>query len=181
VLVPIDLQKAFDDPRMGPRNNRGLEENVKRVLEAARNATIPIIHVRHASVSSTGMFHPSKEGHQFKPEGQPHPAEPIVTKNVNAAFIGTDLERRLRDLKADPVFFLGLMTDHCVSTTARMAGNLGINTVVIGDACATFPRVGTGRKTFDAQLVHDVELASLKDEFAAITTTDAFVKALKLG
>ena len=74
----------------------------------------------------------------FEPQG----GEPLVTKSVNAAFIGTDLDLRLRRLGVEQVVLFGLTTDMCVSTTARVAANLGYRTVVVGDASACFDLPG---------------------------------------
>ena len=81
-------------------------------------------------------------GFDFKPEAQPLDGEPVITKDVNSAFIGTDLEARLREQGVEAVALVGLTTDHCVSTTARMAANLGFETWVLGDAMATHDRRG---------------------------------------
>ena len=108
---------------------------------------------------------------------QPLGDEPVITKQVNSAFIGTDLERRLHDQGITQVVIVGLTTIHCVSTTARMAGNLGFETVVISDATAAFDRTGTDGQQFPAQLVHDVALAELHGEFATVIDTDRVLAA----
>lgn len=129
VLIIIDVQKAFDDPRMGKRNNPGAEKNIARLLDAWRASGRPIIHVRHDSVEPHSMLRPGQPGNEIKAEAKPKADEPVIGKHVNSAFIGTDLEQRLRKAGQDTVVCAGLTTDHCVSTTARMSGNLGFKTV----------------------------------------------------
>jgi nicotinamidase-related amidase len=107
----------------------------------------------------------------------PRADEPVVHKTVNSGFIGTDLEQRLRDLGVPGVVLAGLTTDHCVSTTARMSANLGFDTWLVADACATFDRRGADGRTFPAELVHEVALASLHDEFATVLTGDQLLGA----
>ena len=120
-LVVVDVQKAFDDPAWGKRNNPGAEGNVARLLAAWRAADAPIIHVRHREPDPDPewhFFHEGDPGFEFKPEAMPLADEPVVTKGVNSAFIGTDLEERLRAAGATTVVIAALTTDHCGSTTA---------------------------------------------------------------
>lgn len=144
-LLLIDIQKGFEHPTHWgtSRSTPSLESNVASLLRAARQynetATKPIliIHVHHHSVSPTSQLHPSarlpgsdtptiEAADYAAPVGD----EPILTKNVNSGFIGTDLEERLRGFGAKQLVVAGLTTDHCVSTTVRMAANLH----VLGDA-----------------------------------------------
>ena len=180
-LVIVDVQKAFDDPAWGKRNNPGAEGNVARLLAAWRAANAPVIHVRHRETETDPVWHFFNEGDpgfEFKPEAMPLADEPVVTKGVNSAFIGTDLEERLRAAGATTVVIAALTTDHCGSTTARMSGNLGFETWVVGDACATFDREGPDGEVFPADLIHRTSLASLHDEFADVVSTDEAIARL---
>jgi nicotinamidase-related amidase len=177
-LIPIDVQQGFLDPRWGQRNHPEAEERIAALLAAWRAAHRPVIHVRHASRSATGAFRAGTPGFAFKPQALPLDGETVITKEVNSGFIGTDLERRLREGGIDTVVLCGLTTDHCVSTTARMAGNLGFTTVVVEDACATHERSGPDGRHFTAEEMHATALASLHGEFARIAGSEEVLAAL---
>jgi nicotinamidase-related amidase len=178
-LILIDVQQGFLDPRWGQRNQPEAEDRIAALLAAWRAARLPIIHVRHASRSATGAFRAGTPGFAFKPQALPLDGETVITKEVNSGFIGTDLERRLREGGIDTVVLCGLTTDHCVSTTARMAGNLGFTTVVVDDACATHERTGPDGRHFTAEQMHATALASLHGEFARIAGSAEVLAALE--
>ena len=176
-LIVIDVQRAFENPAWGPRNNPQAEQRVAEAIAGWRERGAPLIHVRHASKAPDGLFVPGTPAFEFKPEAQPLAGEPVITKHVNSAFIGTDLEQRLRDGGIEAVALAGLTTDHCCSTTARMAANLGFETWVLGDAMATFDREGPDGEHLSADLIHRTALASLHGEFAdVIDTRDALAR-----
>jgi nicotinamidase-related amidase len=175
VLLLIDVQQGFDNPAWGKRNNPDAEKNIARLLETWRNANAPVIHVQHNSTEDVSPLRPDHAGNAFKPEAIPLGHEPIFGKTVNSAFIGTDLESYLHQHQLETLVIAGLTTDHCVSTTTRMAGNLGFKVYLVHDACATFDK-----KTFDGQVisaddVHRVNLASLHDEFCTVVSTKDMV------
>lgn len=167
-LIVIDVQRAFEDPSWGQRNNPGAEQQVAALLAAWRAAGMPVIHVHHRSRREASLFHFDRIGFQVKPQAMPFAGEAVVFKEVNSSFIGTSLEQMLREAGVQTVVLAGITTDHCVSTTARMAGNLGFDTYVVADATATFERSGPGGQHFSAQLMHDTALASIHGEFAQV-------------
>jgi len=168
VLIVIDVQQAFGDPSWGQRNNPSAEANIAALLAGWRTTQRPIIHVQHRSPRPESLFHPNCPGFKVKSEAAPLSGEPVIYKSVNSSFIGTDLEQRLRALRATTLVIAGLTTDHCVSTTTRMAGNFGFETYLVGDATATFERRGPDGRVFSAEEMHQTALASLHGEFATI-------------
>jgi nicotinamidase-related amidase len=177
-LVVIDVQEGFDEPRWGRRNNLQAESNVGRILAAWRKAGMPIIHTQHCSTERDSPLRPGAPGNTIKKIAALLPTEPVLKKNVNSAFIGTDLESRLRINRVDTVILVGITTDHCVSTTARMAANLGFHTYVVSDATATFDRRGPDGKHYSAEEIHAANLASLHREFATVIDTETLLEKL---
>ncbi|MGY2733543.1 cysteine hydrolase family protein [Sphingomonas sp. UYP23] len=178
-LLIIDVQIGFEDQRWGPRNNPNAEASVAELIAAWRTAGRPIVHVRHDSQSALGCFQTLTRGNDPKPDAEAIDGEPIHHKTVNSAFIGTSLERDLRSAGIDEVVIVGLTTNHCVSTTARMAANLGFRTIVVADATATFDGLALDGSVRLAADVHATALSDLKGEFAEIEDTVDVVAALR--
>ena len=179
-LLVIDVQSGFDEPAWGgARNNPGMEDNVARLQRGWRASGRVLIHVQHDSRWPDSPLHPSKPGHAIKPGVQPLPGEPVIHKTVSSAFIGTGLEIMLRQCGVGTLVITGLQTDHCVSTTARMAANLGFTTYVVSDATATFDRAGPDGRRHRAEDVHSVVLAELNGEFATIVDTETVLEGLR--
>ena len=177
-LIVIDVQQGFDHPKLGRRNNPDAETNVARLLAAWRESERQIYHIQHLSTDEGSPFQPGLPGVEHKEIAKPLWHEPVVTKRVNSAFIGTDLEARIRQRMIKTVVICGLTTNHCVDSTTRMAGNLGFETYLAGDACAAFDRVGPDGVTYPAEQIHAVSLANLHGEFATVQTTDDILASL---
>lgn len=180
-LIIIDVQQAIDDPqwaRWGPRNNPQAEDNIAQLLTAWRAAQRPIFHVRHMSREPHSPYRPHQPGNEFKPQVAPWPHEHIAEKSTNSAFIGTALEVDLRDAGITTVIITGVITNNSVEATARMAGNLGFDTIVVSDATATFARPDYDGALRSAEEVHAMSLANLQGEYARILTTQEVLAAL---
>lgn len=170
-LLVIDVQKGFDDSVWGNRNNLDAEANIAQLISVWREKKLPIIHVQHCSVEPNSPLRPNQPGNEFKQEAQPDTGEKQITKTVNSAFIGTELETYLKDQGISNLVIVGLTTDHCVSTTTRMAGNLGFHVTLVSDATATFDRIGHNGVNYSAQDIHNIHLASLNGEFCVVSST----------
>jgi len=179
-LILVDIQKGFDNIEYwgGQRNNPNAEENASDLLQLWRENRLSIFHIQHCSRNPKSLLHESSGGNAFKQLVKPIGKEPIIKKNVNSAFIGTDLKDQLDNLKITRVVIVGLTTDHCVSTTTRMASNLGFEAFLVSDATATFNRQGLDGQHYPAELIHATALASLNNEFATIVTTESLKRNL---
>ena len=179
-LILIDIQNGLDelDYYGGARNNPFAESNARKILDFWREKKWPVFHIKHNSTSPDSPLRPNQPGNEIKEIVQPIADEPIIGKNVNSAFIGTDLKERLENQGIQKVVIVGLTTEHCISTSTRMSANLGFETTLISDATAAFDKVSWDGKPIPAEIVHQVELANLNGEFARIIRTEEFLENL---
>lgn len=168
VLLPIDMQQGFDAPPWPRRWNDQVDANGLALLEAWRAGGRPIIHVRHDSVQPGSSLAPGTPGNAFRSGFEPLKGEPLVTKSVNSAFIGTDLDLRLKRLGAKHVVTFGISTDMCVSTTVRTGSNMGWDMILVPDACDCFDLPDGQGGTIAAEDVQRAHVATLGFEFARI-------------
>lgn len=174
-LIIIDMQTGFDDPIWGKRNNPHAEENIRLLLELWRQKDQTVIHIQHCSLEDGSPLREGCNGNEFKAEARPIPNEVIMKKSVNSAFIGTELEAYLKNHDHQSLVIVGLTTDHCVSTSTRMAGNLGFSPILVSDATATFDRRGPDGVLYKVEEIHQVHLASLHKEFCEVRTTQSII------
>ena len=177
-LLFIDWQLGFVElAERLERNNPQAEENAARLLAHWRAKGWPVIHVRHNSRDETSPLRAGRPGFAFRDFAEPADGEPVFVKRMHSAFIGTELEAFLRERGFGRLVISGVRTDHCVSTTARMAHDLGFEVLVAGNACHAFVCETPDGRIIDAQTVHEAHLASLHGEFGQVVDTAALVGA----
>ncbi|MCJ1441196.1 MAG: hypothetical protein MMC23_001682 [Stictis urceolatum] len=187
-LLLIDIQEGFEiGTYPQARSNPSFESKTTSLLAAFRSA-LPadnIFHIAHNSTNPASNLHPSNGKTSFQSFVAPLPNEPIYTKNVNSAFVGTPLEAELRKRRIERLYVCGLTTDQCVSTTVRMANNLHVlsgsgegddlkvkeGIILVRDATATH-----AAGTFDAETVQRVHEATLAKEFCTVVDTKEAVR-----
>jgi nicotinamidase-related amidase len=147
------------------------EINAARLLNKFRTSGDTVIHVHHVSEDPTSRFYINSEGVAFHDLLQPIPGEIVVAKSVNSAFINTYLQEILTNNGINTLVVAGLTTPHCVSTTTRMAANLGYHTYLIEDATASFPLPDHHGNMIPGQEIQDISIATLNEEFAKILYT----------
>jgi nicotinamidase-related amidase len=176
-LIVVDVQRGFEDPQWGPRNNPACESNVAALIAEWRETGRPLVFVRHDSADPGSPLAPGTAGNEFKDviTGEP---DVFVTKQVNSAFYGDPpLDPWLRAREVDSVAICGITTNHCCETTARMAANLGYRVLFVGDATHTFDRAALDGTTIPADLIQKVTEANLQGEFADVVKTASLLHA----
>ena len=171
VLLPIDMQRAFDEPSWPARWNDRVDANGLALLAEWRARGRPIIHVRHDSVQPGSSLAPGAPGNAFRPGFEPLAGEALVTKSVNSAFIGTDLDLRLKRLGAKHVVTFGISTDMCVSTTVRTGANMGWDMILVPDASDCFDLPDGSGGIIPAAEVQRAHVATLAFEFCRTLST----------
>lgn len=173
VQVGVDVLEHWGGPN-GRRNNPDAETVMGDLLTGFRTAGLPVAFTRHDSREDASPLKLSLPTGAQKPGFEPEVDEIVVDKDVNSGFIGTSLEVDLRRRGINRLVIAGFFTNFCVETTTRMAGNLGFDTYLVHDGCATTNRVGPDGADHDPDLVHAMSVANLHGEFCtAITGRDA--------
>jgi nicotinamidase-related amidase len=177
-LLLIDVQKGWDEPYWGERNNPDAESRQAALLQAFRHNGLAVVHIRTDARDPNSPLHPGEPGNAFKPATAPLPGETVLAKTGHCAFHGTPLESHLRAQGIDRLVIAGFTTNHCVSSTARCACDLGFKTVVIRDACVAFELDDVDGQRMPAETLHAAGLAELQGEFAMVLPAAAILQLL---
>jgi nicotinamidase-related amidase len=173
VQVGVDVLDHWGGPT-GRRNNPAAEQVMAGLLARWRTAGRQTAFTRHDSREAASPLKFTLPTGAQKPGFEPLRGDIVIEKDVNSGFIGTSLEVDLRRRGINRLVIAGFFTNFCVETTTRMAGNLGFDTYLVHDGCATTNRVGVDGIDHDPELVHAMSIANLHGEFCtAITGADA--------
>ncbi|NND01020.1 MAG: cysteine hydrolase [Gammaproteobacteria bacterium] len=170
-LIIIDMQKGMASVPASERNNLFAEENIQALMTAWRSRDLKIAHVKHISESSRSPFFKGGNGAEFQDSFRPQKNEKVVEKCIPDALTGSSLKQWLGENNIAQLVVVGVSTNNSVESTARTAGNLGFDTIVVSDATFTFPKQDFHGVNRSADEVHAMSLANLKDEYARILTT----------
>jgi nicotinamidase-related amidase len=174
VLLIIDAQREYTDGLLPLTGVAPAIEQLAVLLEKARVAGTPVVHVRHASKGKA--FNPSSTGYEIVRSLTPRDGEVIVDKALPNAFAGTELAKHLGATGRKNLIVGGFMTHMCVSATVRSATDHGFMCTIAADTVATrdLPDA-TGGATVDAAAINRITLAALSDRFAWVVPSAAAV------
>ena len=173
-LILIDCQNTYTEGVMELEGVQVALDEAATLLDRARTAGIPIVHIQHSD--GPGSLY-DVDGHTgaIVDRVAPRIGEPVVVKAYPNSFIETDLEARLKELGASNLVLAGFMTHMCVNSTARGAFNLGYAPTVVASATATRALPGVDGTEVAAAALQSASLAALSDLFAVVATDVAAV------
>jgi nicotinamidase-related amidase len=173
-LVVIDIQNEyFPGGAYALPHAERAADRAAEAIEAARAADVPVIHVRHEEPDSQEGFVPGSRGAQTHTTVAPGEGELVVVKHHPNSFLDTELSRYLASLGAQRVAFCGMMTSMCVDATVRAAADLGLDPVLVDDACAA-PDLEHRGEQIPADAVHAAFCGALADEIATVVEVSEF-------
>ena len=178
-LIVVDIQNDyFPNGKMELVNPDKAAANAAKVIEWFRqNNKDNIFHVQHiAADPALGFFLPDTEGAKIHETVQPLEDENIIVKNFPNSFLKTDLESKLKEKGVTKVVVVGMMTHMCIDATVRAAVDLGYETTLIEDACAT-RELAYQDKTVSAEQVHYAFVSALDGMYAEVSSTEDFLGA----
>jgi nicotinamidase-related amidase len=167
VLLIIDAQREYTDGLLPLTGVASAIDALAGLLEKARAAGAPIVHVRHATKGKA--FNPSSTGFEIVKPLTPRAGEIVIDKGLPNAFAGTELAKHLGASGRKNLIVGGFMTHMCVSATVRSATDHGLMSTIAADTVATrdLPDA-TGGATVEAAAINRITLAALSDRFAWI-------------
>ncbi|MEK5428771.1 cysteine hydrolase family protein [Cytobacillus sp. FSL W7-1323] len=177
-LIIVDIQNDyFPNGKMELSNPVKAASNAAKVLKWFRqNNKDNIFHVQHiASNPGLGFFLPNTEGVQLNETVLPLEHESIIIKHAPNSFFKTELERKLREKRVTKLVIVGMMTHMCIDATVRGAVELGFETTLIEDACAT-RGLSYQDKVVPAEQVHFAFVSALNGMYANVISTEDFLQ-----
>ncbi len=170
-VVIVDAQRVYVDGRLPlPGVGPALRE-IARLLDRARAAGTPVIHVVQHGRPGGAICDPQGPDVAIAAPIVPRPGEAVIVKALPNSFAGTALDETLRGTGRRHLIVAGFMTHMCVSATVRSALDHGYCCTVIAGACATRDLPDGRGGTVPADAVHRANLAALADRFARVVET----------
>ncbi|MBN3509731.1 cysteine hydrolase [Mycolicibacterium septicum] len=174
ILVLIDCQNTYTQGIMELDGVQAALEQTAQLLDRARSAGIPIIHIQHSDGPGS-LYDIDGESGAIVASVAPREGEPVVVKQFPNSFVQTDLDDRLKGLNASNLVLAGFMTHMCVNSTARGAFNLGYAPTVVAAATATRTLAGPEGAPVPAAVMQSASLAAMSDLFAVVVPDAAWI------
>jgi nicotinamidase-related amidase len=162
-LLIIDVQMGMFAESDPVYQGDELLARIRRLLEKARNAQVPIIYIQHGSERSGHPLEIGTPGWQIHSAIAPREGDHIVRKQMPDAFYNTSLQQELQALGVKKVILTGIQSDLCVDTTCRRACSLDYDVILVADAHSTW-----GRESLTATQIITHHNALLGDWFATV-------------
>lgn len=173
-LIMIDLQNTYTRGVMELENVQPAIDQAAGLLDRARSAGIPIIHIMHGDGPGSPYDVEAEIG-RIVDRVAPRDGETVIVKSYPNAFTDTDLNDRLAP--GSNLVLAGFMTHMCVNSTARGAFSLGHHPSVVAGTTATRALPGPDGALVSAAALQVASLAAIADLFGVVVATPADVPA----
>lgn len=177
-LIILDVQDAINRPIWDGKNNPTYIGAIEQLLQAWRARGLDVIHVKHDEPNPKSSYHTHGPWNGIQDRVAPLATEPVVHKQQNCAFIGTDLDATLKRLGANRFILTGVVIHNSMDATIRAGKALGYEILLPEDATTAVPVTDRTGKTWPAQDVFDLSLALLSGEYAEVTSSQDLIAAL---
>ena len=180
-LLVIDMQKYFLDRSSHAYvpASKEILRNVRTLIATYRKQSLPVIFTREGLLKNENpgamgrwwgdMLRIDDKMSEISPPFAPRATETVIRKSRYSAFVGTDLEKRLRRQGISGVVVTGVLTHLCCESTARDAFMRDFDVFFVVDGTAS-----------DTEDLHVSSLKTLADGFAIPMTTAEVVKRINL-
>ncbi len=173
-LVMIDCQNTYTHGVMKLEGVQAALDEAASLLDRARSAGIPIVHVQHSDGPGS-LYDIEGESGAIVARVAPREGETVVVKQYPNSFVETDLDEKLKAVGAGNLVIAGFMTHMCVNSTARGAFNLGYAPTVVAAATATRSLPGVSGEPVPAAVMQSASLAGIADLFAVVVPGGASI------
>ncbi|WP_370318575.1 isochorismatase family protein [Oricola sp.] len=174
-LIVLDVQDAIDRPVWDGKNNPGYLAVIQRLLAHWREKGWPVIHVKHDEPTPTSSYHTHGPWNAIKQEVAPIAGEPVIAKQQNCAFIGTELDAVLKRMGANALVLTGVVIHNSMDATVRAGKALGYRILLPSDATTAVPVRTPDGRIWDAAAVQDLTLAILGGEYAEVVKSEELI------
>jgi nicotinamidase-related amidase len=181
-LVVVDVQNEYVSGKMRITYPNVYESlaNVGRAMDAAARHHYPIAVIQHRGGSDSPIFAADSDGYALCDVVAERHFDLQLDKEMPSSFTDTGLDAWLRARDVDTIVVVGFMTQLCVESTIRDAVHRGFDVEFLDDAAGTLSLANqVGKRS--AEEIHETVKVVLQSEFAAVTTTGAWIEDIDAG
>lgn len=177
-LLVIDVQREYFDGAFPIRHPVGHLEAILDVMDAAKNANIPTVVVRHHQADpESPIFRKGSEMWQLLDEVESRPRDILIDKQLPGCFTGTPLDPFLKERNIDTLCIAGYMTQVCCDTTARQAFHRGYQVEFLRDATGTLD-VENKAGSVTAEQLHESILVTQQMFFSDVIDKETWLERI---
>ena len=177
-LIVIDVQREYFEGAFPIRHPAGHLESILEVMDAAKQANVPTVVVRHHQPDpQSPVFCQGRDLWQLHDEVESRPRDILIDKQLPGSFTNTELVRFLKERGVDTVCIAGYMTQMCCDTTARQAFHRGYKVEFLRDATGTLD-VANEAGSVTAEQLHESILVAQQMFISEVITKETWLQRL---